>query len=111
VRIDPDPVARAKIVDRAAFQTFLRDLFTQRRKLLRGMLGQMFKGRLSKPDIDAIMTELQLPAGSRAEELEVEQLVSLSNRLQSALSGGTNPPSAALPEPQEFNTQVPQGDA
>jgi len=81
VRIDPDPEKRAKIQDRAAFQTFLRDLFTQRRKLLRGVLGQIFKKQLTKPAIDTVMTELGLAAESRAEELEVDQLVALGNRL------------------------------
>ena len=89
VRIDPDPVARARIHDLAAFQIFLRDLFTQRRKVLRGVLTQNFKGRLAKAEIEAVMAELQLSTDSRAEELEVEQLVALSNRLQQLVSQAT----------------------
>ncbi|MBS0204119.1 MAG: ribosomal RNA small subunit methyltransferase A [Planctomycetes bacterium] len=106
VRLDPDPVARARIHDRQVFQVFLRDLFTQRRKILRGMLGQMFKGRLAKPAIDAVMTELQLSADSRAEELEVDQLVALSNRLHQALTGETR-----IPHTAETKTEEPQRDA
>jgi len=75
-------VARARIHDRAAFQVFLRDLFTQRRKLLRGVVAQIFKGQLAKSAIDLILTDLKLSPDARAEELEVEQLVALSNRLQ-----------------------------
>lgn len=97
VRIDPDPVLRSKIVDRHAMQIFLRDLFTQRRKLLRGVLAQNYKGRLSKPVIDAILAELQLPAEARAEELEVDQLVALSNRLQQALVSPTVEPTTNEP--------------
>ena len=89
VRIDPDPIGRARIHDRAIFQVFLRDLFTQRRKVLRGVLAQIYKRRLTKPAIEAIMTELQLSGDSRAEELEVDQLVALSNRLQQSLRGET----------------------
>ncbi len=89
VRIDPDPVARARIVDRAVLQTFLRDLFTQRRKLLRGVLSQMFKRQLSKPAIDECLRELGLSTEARAEELEVTQLVDLCNRLQQSASGET----------------------
>jgi 16S rRNA (adenine1518-N6/adenine1519-N6)-dimethyltransferase len=85
VRIDLDEAARAKIQDRAALQMFLRDVFTQRRKLLRGVLVQIFKGKLDKVAIDAILSELQLAGDVRAEELEVEQLVTLCNRLQQAL--------------------------
>lgn len=101
VRIDPDPVRRAKIHDRAAFQTFLRDLFTQRRKLLRGVLGQIFKKQLTKPAIDTVMSELGLAAESRAEELEVDQLVALGNRLLQM----------AHPETQNSNTNEPQQGA
>lgn len=97
VRIDPDPEKRARIHDRAAFQVFLRDLFTQRRKLLRGVLGQIFKKQLTKPEIDAVMTEQGLAAESRAEELEVDQLVTLGNRLlqlarHETLNSNTNEP-------------------
>lgn len=101
VRIDLDPALRARIADRAVLQLFLRDLFTQRRKLLRGMLGQMFKGRLTKAEIDQVLAELQLPAESRAEELRVDQLVGLCNRLQQLIQ----------PEKLESNTKGPNRDA
>lgn len=101
VRIDPDPSRRAQIQDRAVFQVFLRDLFTQRRKLLRGMLGQMFKGRLTKSNIDIVMSELHLSPESRAEELEVDQLVALSNRLLQAVADA----------PARINNQEPNRDA
>ena len=86
VRIDPDQQLRSRIHDLGEFQVFLRDLFTQRRKVLRGVLGQIFKKRLSKSTIEQVLTELQIPADVRAEELEVEQLVALSNRLHQALA-------------------------
>ena len=85
VRIDPIADARLRIHDRSAFQTMLRDVFTQRRKLLRGVLAQLFKRRLEKSAIDAIFADLQLAGSVRAEELEVEQLVALGNQLNQAL--------------------------
>lgn len=97
VRIDPDAERRSKIIDRHAFQIFLRELFTQRRKLLRGVVAQNFKGRLAKPAIDAILAELQLAPEARAEELEVDQLVVLSNRLQQALVN--QQPESTITEP------------
>lgn len=106
VRLDPDPVARARIHDRQVFQVFLRDLFTQRRKILRGMLGQMFKGRLTKPAIDTVMAELQLSADARAEELEVDQLVALSNRLHQSITAETLDSKTA-----ETKTDEPHRDA
>lgn len=87
VRIDPDPERRAQIHDLAGFQVFLRDVFTQRRKVLRGVLGQIFKKRLPKSTIEQFLAELQISPDARAEELEVAQLVALSNRLQLAVSG------------------------
>ena len=87
VRIDPDTAASEKIVDRAEFQLFLRDIFTQRRKLLRGVVVNLFKQRLSKQQIDSVLESMQFPPDTRAEELEVSQLVQLSNRLQRCLQG------------------------
>ena len=89
VRIEPDLESRSRIHDRAALQTFLRDVFTQRRKVLGGVLAQMYKGRLTKTAIGELLVELKIPADARAEALEVAQLVELSNRLQQSLAGET----------------------
>ena len=89
VRIEPDLEARSRIHNRAALQTFLRDVFTQRRKVLGGVLAQMYKGRLTKSAIGELLAELKIPHDARAEALEVAQLVELSNRLQQFVSGET----------------------
>lgn len=89
VRIDPDLEARSRIHDRAALQSFLRDAFSQRRKVLGGVLAQMYKGRISRAVIDELLTELKIPPDARAEALEVGQLVELSNRLQQSVAGET----------------------
>lgn len=82
LRIDPDYEAKAKIVNRGEFQLFLRDIFTQRRKLLRGVIVSLFKQKLSKEQIDEALASMQLSPETRAEELDVKQLVELSNQLQ-----------------------------
>ena len=87
VRIDPNPELSSKIVNRGAFQHFLRDLFTQRRKLLRGVTVNLFKPQLSKQEVDEVLESMHFPQDTRAEELEVSQLVELSNRLQRRLEG------------------------
>lgn len=89
VRIDPDPEAAGRIVDRHEFQSFLRHIFTQRRKLLRGVVANLFKSRLSKQQVDDIFGSMDLRTETRAEELSVAQLVELSNRLQRILCGET----------------------
>jgi 16S rRNA (adenine1518-N6/adenine1519-N6)-dimethyltransferase len=89
VRIDPKPELSSRIVNRGEFQTFLRDIFTQRRKLLRGVVTNLFKPRLSKPQVDAVLESMKFPADTRAEELDVGQLIELSNRLQRCVSDET----------------------
>lgn len=89
LRIDPDPEATSRIVNRHEFQSFLRHIFTQRRKLLRGVVANLFKPRLSKQQVDSIFESMGLPHETRAEELAVSRLVELSNRLQRSLTGET----------------------
>ena len=91
VKIEPNVEAASRIVNRAALQSFLRDLFTQRRKLLRPVVANLFKANLSKAQVDTILTAMNLPEGARAEELSVEQLVELSNRLQAAATAAVPP--------------------
>jgi 16S rRNA (adenine1518-N6/adenine1519-N6)-dimethyltransferase len=79
VRIVPDPERRKQIDDRAFLQDFLRRLFTQRRKLMRGVLAGMYRDELSKQDVDALLESLGFAAQTRAEELEPARLVELAN--------------------------------
>ncbi len=85
IKLTPDPARRDAIRDRAFFQDFLRRLFTQRRKLMRGVLAGMYRKQLSKAEVDAILAELDIPASARAEETDVETLVGLCNRLHAAV--------------------------
>ena len=89
VRIDPNPEKAALIRDRAALHVFLRDVFGQRRKVLGGVLAQMYKGRMTRAAIDAVLQEMKLPSDVRAEAMEVAQLVELSNRLQAFIESTT----------------------
>ena len=89
VRIEPDVEATSQIVDRLEFQNYLRDIFTQRRKLLRGVVANLFKRKLSKEQVDLVLESMKFPPDTRAEELEVGQLVELSNRLQRCIQGET----------------------
>lgn len=85
VRLTPRPTAKEKIDDRRFFQDFLRRLFHQRRKLLRGVLVGMYRKQLSKPEVDAVLADVLPGESVRAEELEVETLVELSNRMRAAV--------------------------
>lgn len=89
VRIESDDQARSQIVNRGAFQLFLRNLFSQRRKRLRGVVANLFKSQLSKTQIDELLLAMNLGEDARAEELSVAQLVELSNRLQRSVINET----------------------
>jgi 16S rRNA (adenine1518-N6/adenine1519-N6)-dimethyltransferase len=73
VQIDPQPSKRAKIGDVKRFREFLRDLYTHRRKNLRGALSGWPTGRREKADVDAVLGRLNLPGTMRAEELTIER--------------------------------------
>lgn len=85
VKITPQPDKRDRISDREFFHDFIRRVFHQRRKLLRGVVCGMYRKQLSKQAVDALLVEEGLSTEDRAEEMEVDQLVSLSNRLHSAV--------------------------
>ncbi|MGE3315805.1 MAG: 16S rRNA (adenine(1518)-N(6)/adenine(1519)-N(6))-dimethyltransferase RsmA [Planctomycetaceae bacterium] len=85
VGIVPDPERREKILDRPFLQDFLRRLFTQRRKLMRGVLAGMFREELDKQQIDALLESLGFETQIRAEQLEPAQLVELCNTVRRAI--------------------------
>jgi 16S rRNA (adenine1518-N6/adenine1519-N6)-dimethyltransferase len=82
VLIEPDEAARARIVDRAFLHDFLRDVFTQRRKRMRGVVASMYRDRIDKPAVDEAFTESGIAIEARAEELPPADLVRFANALQ-----------------------------
>src|SRR5205085_6560548 len=77
VKIVPDPAKREQVRSRLGeplrFRNFLRDLYTHRRKNLRGALVGSPAGRRAKPEVDQKLAELGLDGTARAEALDVEQ--------------------------------------
>jgi 16S rRNA (adenine1518-N6/adenine1519-N6)-dimethyltransferase len=73
VCIRPDAVKRKRIGDVQKLRHFLRDLYTHRRKNLRGALGGFHGRPFSKPEIDAKLAELGIDGTVRAESLDLEQ--------------------------------------
>jgi len=73
VKIVPNAQKRAKVGDVQAFRVFLRELYSHRRKNLRGALVGWPSGRREKPEVDRKLAELGLAGTGRAEELDVEQ--------------------------------------
>jgi 16S rRNA (adenine1518-N6/adenine1519-N6)-dimethyltransferase len=71
--IRPDAEKRARVGDVPRFRHFLRDLYTHRRKNLRGALAGLPSGGQDKTEVDRKLRELGIDATIRAEMLDVEQ--------------------------------------
>lgn len=82
VRIDRDPTLQSRIADRTAFHEFLREIFTQRRKHLLGVVARLPSNPRDRAAWEAIHRELGIANDVRAEALSVEQLVTYHNRLR-----------------------------
>ena len=85
MKITPDRGAAAQISDRRFFQDYIRRVFHQRRKLLRSVLVGMYRKQMPKPEVDELLTSMNLDANARAEELSVETHVDLANRLHTRI--------------------------
>jgi 16S rRNA (adenine1518-N6/adenine1519-N6)-dimethyltransferase len=81
VQIDCDRQRQAGIVDRHGFHGYLRDIFTQRRKHLIGVVARRFSEGWDRAALEQLHDEMGLPRDIRAEALTVEQLVAYHNRL------------------------------
>jgi 16S rRNA (adenine1518-N6/adenine1519-N6)-dimethyltransferase len=73
VRLRPSATLRAHVGDVQRFRHFLRDLYTHRRKNLRGALSSLPNGERTKDEVDRKLTELGLLGTVRAETLDREQ--------------------------------------
>jgi 16S rRNA (adenine1518-N6/adenine1519-N6)-dimethyltransferase len=86
VHIEPDETLRARIADLPFFHVFVRSLFLHRRKFLRSGLVAALKDRLTKPQVDQVMQQLNLGPNSRAEEVPVERMIELCDAVRGALA-------------------------
>lgn len=71
------PDKSASIPDIDFFYAFVRAMFFHRRKYMRSVAVAAFKGQLSKPQIDEVLSEAGLREDSRTEQLAVAELQSL----------------------------------
>jgi 16S rRNA (adenine1518-N6/adenine1519-N6)-dimethyltransferase len=77
VRIWPRPAKRAAIPDLMRFRGFLRDLYSHRRKNLRGAILALPGSAHDKPAVDAKLVELGYAGTERAETLSIAQHLQL----------------------------------
>jgi 16S rRNA (adenine1518-N6/adenine1519-N6)-dimethyltransferase len=73
VLIHPSPAKRAHVGDVLRLRHFLRDLYSHRRKNLRGALVSMANSDWTKIEVDERLQGLGIAGTVRAEELDLEQ--------------------------------------
>jgi 16S rRNA (adenine1518-N6/adenine1519-N6)-dimethyltransferase len=78
VLIQPSAAKRAHVGDVMRLRHFLRDLYSHRRKNLRGALAGIPKQPLSKSEIDQKLTDLGIDPSARAETLGLEEHLRLA---------------------------------
>jgi 16S rRNA (adenine1518-N6/adenine1519-N6)-dimethyltransferase len=82
VKIVTDFEKRAAIPDLKYFHQFVKMIFIHRRKFLRANIVAAMKGHLEKPDIDEVLTEMQLADETRTEQLDVATLFRLTELIR-----------------------------
>ena len=88
VLLRPQNERRKVINDREFYHDFVRRLFHQRRKLMRGVLCGMYRKQIDKAAIDALLESMKFPTAARAEAQPVDRLVALSNRVHKLIQTG-----------------------
>jgi 16S rRNA (adenine1518-N6/adenine1519-N6)-dimethyltransferase len=84
IHVELDPVRRGRVADLDYFHSFVRGLFLHRRKFLRSVLVSQFKDQLTKEQVDAVLARLDFGPEVRAEQLDVERMLILSDAMQAA---------------------------
>ena len=84
LQIVVDPERRAKIGDLSFFHQIVKSLFLHRRKFLRANVVSAMKEHLTKEQIDALFAEMGFAADTRTEQLDVETMITLADKLRAA---------------------------
>lgn len=93
LKIEPKQELRSRLNDAPYFHATVRAIFLHRRKYLRSALISAMKDQLDRNEVDAVLASQGLGPEARAEELTIEQMISLVEgcRLRSADKATTSP--------------------
>ncbi len=108
VKIVPRPEKRARIDDLPWFHAVVRRIFIHRRKNLRRVLYSAWRGRWTKPEVDAFLESLDLTGQVRAESLNVDEWIDLARALKERLGRDALPTTA--PEADEDSERDDTGN-
>ena len=78
LHIEYRPDKHARIPDTEFFHQFVRSMFFHRRKFLRSVAIAAFKNQLTKPEVDKVLSEMNLGPDARTEQLTVEEIQRMS---------------------------------
>lgn len=81
VSLNPIQERKDLIHNRPFFLDFVRRLFHQRRKFMRSVIVGMYRKQLEKSAVDEILAAMAFDETTRAEQLQPDELVELSNRI------------------------------
>jgi|tagenome__1003787_1003787.scaffolds.fasta_scaffold20921553_3 16S rRNA (adenine1518-N6/adenine1519-N6)-dimethyltransferase len=84
LRVVVDPERRERISDLRYFHQIVKSLFLHRRKFLRANIVAAMKHHLDKDQVDQLLDDLGFSPDTRTEQLDVETLIALSDRIQAA---------------------------
>lgn len=82
LRLVVDPDRRARIADLSYFHRITKALFLHRRKFLRANIVAAMKQHLDKAQVDAVLDEMGFSADTRTEQLDVDTLIALADRIR-----------------------------
>jgi 16S rRNA (adenine1518-N6/adenine1519-N6)-dimethyltransferase len=82
LRVVVDDERRARFADLPFFHQITKALFLHRRKFLRANVVAALKQHLDKKQIDSLLDEMGFPPDTRAEQLDVETLIQLADRIR-----------------------------
>jgi len=85
LHLEHRPDKRASIPDTEFFHQFVRSMFFHRRKFLRSVAISAFKNELSKPEVDQVLSRMELGPDARTEQLNVTQMQQLCQLFRTAV--------------------------
>jgi 16S rRNA (adenine1518-N6/adenine1519-N6)-dimethyltransferase len=84
IRVTVDPELRGRIPDLKYFHQFVKAIFLHRRKFLRANVVPAMKEYLSKEQVDVILDEMGFAPDTRTEQLDVDTLLALAEKVRAA---------------------------
>lgn len=112
VKIVPSAAKRAEIGDLIWFHQVVRSVFLHRRKNLRRVIHGLWRDRMERAEVDALLETIGLTGLVRAEAMNVEEFISLAQALQERLKAvGDVQPAVDVDSGDDSDTDIEEDDA